>query len=329
MKRFNSTHLALVALLSGSVAFADDYKVNTLPRQISSVQEVIEVDISEIMPGQKLEVDYREGLVWIYRRTQKELDFISKNYTGSSDANLEAIVSRIKRSATSTSGYLRARLQLVDQPELEKSPYRSKVHEYFVFRPLGRLGCTLNEQLPSDIKIASGAWLYDPCFNQIYDLAGRFLGQQGTLYSTYTGEKVASNREVFPRTVIPPHSYKDDGTLVIGVADISTTPEIFLSEEELYANLTPTEIVWKAAPFNDIVRVQTAINEGADVTSNDGRYPDPTVSQALRNAVLFGSAELVELILTHGAIPNKVEIDTANRWKLNDIKELLDAAMNR
>ena len=328
MKRFQSLLFILVFSLLLSTSFADDYSVNVLARQISNIQGVVEVDISELMPGEKLEVGTSGGPIWVYRRTQEQLDFIAKNYTGSSEENLEAIVSRIKRKATSTSGYLHARLQLVDQPALEKSPYRSKKHEYFVFSPLGRLGCRLTMQLPPDMDSTTGAWLVDPCFNQIYDFTGQFLSQSGAIFWMNTGEPVVSDRETFPRTEIPPHRYRKDGTLVIGVADITATPEISLCEVELYSGLSPTEVLYQATAFNDIERARSAIKQGADATSNAGFIPDPKVSLALRRAVYYSSVEMVELLLSHGAVPTEIEMDGAKIYGREDISKLLDAASN-
>jgi hypothetical protein len=329
MKRFRLANIAFVVFLCASNSFASGYTVNVLPRQIAYYQDVVEVDISELMPGDNIEVNHSGSPVWIYRRTQDELDFISKNYTGINDENLNEIVSRIKRGVYSTTSYLSARLKLVDQPELEKSPYRSKKHEYFVFKPTGRLGCMLTQTLPIDVINVPGAWLYDPCFSQTYDLTGQFLNQQGTLYNKDTGELIAPEREVFPRTGIPPHRYTSDKTLIIGVSDISQTPDISIDEEELFAGLTPTEVVRKASAFNDIERVQDAIDKGADVTGSGNMIPNPNVSLALRRAVFFGSAELVELILSNGAVPHEIELDWAKRMRLDRIGELLEAAVDQ
>ena len=329
VKRIRPTYFTLAILLCASNSFADDYTVNVLPRQISFAQEVVEVDISGLKHGEKLEVGSSSGTVWVYRRTQKEIDFISNNYIGSSDENIKAIVSRIERGASSTSGYLHSRLQLVDQPELEKSPFRSKEREYFVFIPYGRLGCTLTENLPSNLNKENGAWLYDPCFNQVYDLTGQFLDQQGALYSLETGELIVSDREVFPRTEIPPHRYTAARTLEIGVSDIHSAPDVSLSEERLFSGLTPIDTLLKATSFNDIERARAAIKDGADVTTPGGGIPDPDVSLALLRAVFFSSSEMVELLLSHGAVAHENHIKEAKRRYRHDVTELLEAARTR
>lgn len=320
----------VVLFLPCSGTFASDYSVNVLPHQLSDAQEVVEVDIAGLKPGDVLEVDYRGSPVWIYRRTQEQLDLISKHYTGLTDEAIESIVNRIKRGAGSTLGYLGARLQLVDHPELEKSPYRSKIPEYFVFQPTGYVGCKLEIQhTSSNTETDNEAWLFDPCGSQTYDLTGQFLSQIGSLYSMDTGEPIVFDSKTYPRTKIPPHSYSVEGTLTIGVSDISAAPDIPLTEEALFADLSPTEVLLVATAFNDIERARTAIKEGADVMSSGDFIPDPKVSLALRRAALFSSAEMVKLLLSHGATPTEVEIDDAKIGKRHDISKLLEAATDQ
>ena len=325
MKLLRIKYLLTLLFLCLSSACSSEYKIDVPSWQIAKVQGVVEVDISKLKPGEKLEVDYKGAPVWVYRRTQEELDYISKNYTGASDEQVKSIINRIKQGANSTTGYLSARLQLIDQPTLEKNPFRSKDKEFFVFEPLGRFGCMLTEQIQSNVENVKDAWLFDPCFGQTYDLNARFLSQRGAIFNRNTGEPIAVDHKALPRTNIPPHRYTTDRTLVIGVEDIAEAPEISLSVNKIYFGLKPIDALFEATSFNDIERARAAIEEGADVTTPGGGNPIPEVSLALLRAVYYSSTEMIELLLSNGAIPHEEHVFAATIVKRHDVKNLLES----
>ena len=321
----NNGLIFLSAYLAAALSFADEYSVEFLAHQIAEAQTQIEIDISEIKPGEKLEVEYNGGPVWIYKRTREDLEYLQKYQgVGLSDKKIEAIVKHIKKNARSTSSLLAARIQLVDQPKLEKSPYRSKNNNYFVFKPAGRHGCALQLEIPSYAKRVEGALLFDPCFGDQYDSAGRFIDQGAKTYSLHTGKRLRSDSSIFPRQKIPPHRYKSEDILIIGVSDINMLPEIALSKEEIYSGLTPTETLFTATAYNDFETAEVAIKGGADVNS-PGDFPE-IGSLPLLRAVIFSSVDVVELLISHGATPNTDELEWAKRVGRTDVIELLTTA---
>ena len=313
--------LYLVIFLCMPAACAEAYSVSYLAKYIADVQTQSEIDVSEIEPGDKIEQEYFGSPVWIYRRTRADHEYLSKSKDDViSDQKIKAIIKKIKKGAQSTSSLLSARMLLLDQPGLEKNPYRSKNNEYSVVIPLGKMGCALQfEFIRTKID---GAVFFDPCTGDQYDSSGRFLDQGAKTFSLHTGEKISSN-PITAGLRIPPHRYKSDGTLIIGVADINMLPEISLSKNALYSGLKPTEKLLVATAYNDIEIAQSAIKKGANVNP-PGVVPE-TGSLALLRAVLYSSDDVVELLLSHGAVPGIDEIQWAERKERFDVVKLLKA----
>lgn len=320
-----TTFVIGTVFIVSSVSFASDYRVGVLKWQIDNAQLQVEANIAELAPGDKLEVDYSGTPIWVYRRTSEEVDFISENYSGADNDVVDAVIKRIEGSANSTSSLLIARKQLLDQPELEKNPYRSKHEEYFVFESTGRYGCKVQMEIPSYLQKANGAKFFDPCTGDLYDLAGRFIDTGAVVVFQGSGRTITPEPQVFPRLRIPPHQYKSDRNLSIGVSDIDALPEILFSEEELYFGLTPTETLLQATALNDLSRAHGAVKAGADVNS-PGVASDSTGSLPLFRATLYSSVDMVEFLMAHGAVPGKDEIYWAKKLNRHDVIRLLEAS---
>jgi ubiquinol-cytochrome c reductase iron-sulfur subunit len=145
----------------------------------------VEVDISNIKPGEKLTVEWRGKPVWIVRRTPEQLEALKKHDGELADPNSD-------RKAYPT-------------PEYAKNDHRSIKPEYFVAVGIcSHLGCS-----PSD-KFATGAqpslpddWaggFLCPCHGSTFDMAGR----------------VFKNKPAPDNLEVPPHMYLSDAKLLIG-----------------------------------------------------------------------------------------------------------------
>ncbi|MDR7333557.1 ubiquinol-cytochrome c reductase iron-sulfur subunit [Roseateles asaccharophilus] len=145
----------------------------------------VEVDISNLKPGEKLTVEWRGKPVWIVRRTPEQLEALKKHDGELADPNSD-------RKAYPT-------------PEYAKNGHRSIKPEYFVAVGIcSHLGCS-----PSD-KFAAGAqpslpndWaggFLCPCHGSTFDMAGR----------------VFKNKPAPDNLEVPPHMYLSDAKLLIG-----------------------------------------------------------------------------------------------------------------
>ena len=142
----------------------------------------VEVDISKLEPGQKIDVEWRGKVVWIVNRTPAMLDSLAKV-----DAKLADPASNQPQ-----------------QPDYAKNPARAIKPQLFVAVGIcTHLGCSPTfrpEVAPADL---GGDWLggfFCPCHQSKFDLAGR----------VYAGVPAPTN------LVIPPYRFVGDTKVVIG-----------------------------------------------------------------------------------------------------------------
>ncbi|MBK6603471.1 MAG: ubiquinol-cytochrome c reductase iron-sulfur subunit [Betaproteobacteria bacterium] len=142
----------------------------------------VEVDISKLEPGQKIDVEWRGKVVWIVNRTLAMLDSLAKL-----DAKLADPASNQPQ-----------------QPDYAKNPARAIKPQLFVAVGIcTHLGCSPTfrpEVAPADL---GGDWLggfFCPCHQSKFDLAGR----------VYAGVPAPTN------LVIPPYRFVGDTKVVIG-----------------------------------------------------------------------------------------------------------------
>ncbi|MBW8189493.1 ubiquinol-cytochrome c reductase iron-sulfur subunit [Neiella marina] len=144
----------------------------------------VEVDISKIEPGQLIRVEWRGKPVWVVNRSQAALD------------ELSTFEQQLKDPASDEP----------QQPEFAKNQYRSLKPELLVAVGLcTHLGCsptylpdTFSEQVAG---VQSG--FFCPCHGSKFDMAGR----------------VFQNVPAGLNLVIPPYTFVDDNTIIIGVEE--------------------------------------------------------------------------------------------------------------
>ncbi len=142
----------------------------------------VEVDISKLEPGQKINVEWRGKPVWVVKRTPEML------------AGLPKLDSQLADPQSGAS----------EQPDYCKNPARSIKPEIWIATGVcTHLGCspTFRPDLaPADLGPDWLGGFYCPCHGSKFDLAGR----------VYAGVPAPTN------LVIPPHKYLSDTRLLIG-----------------------------------------------------------------------------------------------------------------
>jgi ubiquinol-cytochrome c reductase iron-sulfur subunit len=141
----------------------------------------VEVDLSSIKPGEKLNVEWRGKVVWVMKRTAEQI------------ASLDKIPASQLTDATSKKS---------DQPSYVDSKTRSIAPDLVVMEGVcTHLGCSPTAKLtPGELGNDWMGGFYCPCHGSKFDVAGR----------VFTGSPAPRN------LAIPPH--KIDGTkLVIGI----------------------------------------------------------------------------------------------------------------
>ena len=148
----------------------------------------VEVDISDVKPGEMKVVEWRGKPVWILRRTPEMMASIQKNDNLVADPKSEKIYQ-------------------IDMPDYAKNEFRSRAEHKEVLVTVGicsHLGCSPSSRfaegpqpnLPDDWH---GGFLC-PCHGSTFDLSAR----------------VFKNKPAPTNMDIPPYMYLSDNKLVIG-----------------------------------------------------------------------------------------------------------------
>jgi len=146
----------------------------------------VEVDISELKPGEKLTVEWRGKPVWIVRRTPEQLEELKGLAGQLADPDSKRNPSEIT-------------------PEYARNEWRSINPEFLVAVGIcPHLGCSPSDRfasgaqpsLPADWK---GGFLC-PCHGSTFDMAGR----------------VFKNKPSPDNLEVPPHMYLSETKLLIG-----------------------------------------------------------------------------------------------------------------
>ena len=142
----------------------------------------VEVDLSELQPGELKTYSWRRQPIWVFRRTEGMLKDIKKDNGVVADPNSE----------------------VPHQPDYAKNEYRSRKPDLAVIIGVcTHLGCTPEKKAASDSAEMGAAWnggFYCPCHGSMYDYAGR----------VYKGVPAPTNLH------IPRYMYLSDNTIVIG-----------------------------------------------------------------------------------------------------------------
>ncbi|SCK09299.1 ubiquinol-cytochrome c reductase iron-sulfur subunit [Vogesella sp. LIG4] len=142
----------------------------------------VEVDISKLEPGQKINVEWRGKPVWLLSRTPEQLKNLASVEPDLVDPNSEAS----------------------EQPEYCKNKHRSIKPGLLVAVGIcTHLGCSPTyrpDLAPADLGPKWVGGFYCPCHGSKFDLAAR----------VFSGVPAPKN------LVIPPHKYLADNRLLIG-----------------------------------------------------------------------------------------------------------------
>ena len=142
----------------------------------------VEVDISKVEPGQKINVEWRGKVCWIINRPQAMLDSLPKMDPRVADPNSE----------------------VPQQPPYCKNEHRSiKPNMWVAVGICTHLGCSPTfrpELAPADLGPDWLGGFFCPCHQSKFDLAGR----------VFKGVPAPTN------LVVPPYRYLSDAKIVIG-----------------------------------------------------------------------------------------------------------------
>ncbi|NIN36908.1 MAG: ubiquinol-cytochrome c reductase iron-sulfur subunit [Gammaproteobacteria bacterium] len=181
-RRFLTTTATVVGgagVIASSIPFISALKPSEKTKAIGAP---VEVDISEMKPGEKLVIEWQGKPVWILKRDQKTLN------------DLELLDEKLRDPDS----------EQPQQPDYAENQYRSIRPEYLVVVGLcTHLGCS-----PNYFPINANAGLGDdwkggffcPCHGSRFDLAGR----------VFKGVPAPTN------LVIPPYKYLSDSRILIG-----------------------------------------------------------------------------------------------------------------
>ena len=143
----------------------------------------VEVDVSKLEPGQKIQVEWRRLPVWIVRRSEQMVSSLSDTDARVRDPNSEIATM---------------------QPPFAQNQIRAIKPEILVLVGIcTHLGCSPTfrpEIAPEDLGPDWRGGFYCPCHGSRFDLAGR----------VYKNNPAINNLEV------PPYKYVSENVLVIG-----------------------------------------------------------------------------------------------------------------
>lgn len=167
----------------GVIATATPFMMSMWPSERAKAAGVpVEVDVSKIEPGQKIDVEWRGKVVWLLNRTQPMLDSLPK------------LDSRVGDPQS----------KVPQQPPYCQNEHRSIKPMLFIAVGIcTHLGCSptyRKEIAPADLGPDWLGGFFCPCHQSKFDLAGR----------VYKGVPAPLN------LVVPPHRYASDTQVVIG-----------------------------------------------------------------------------------------------------------------
>lgn len=146
----------------------------------------VEVDISKLEVGQKIQVEWRRKPVWIVRRSEEMISALGEVESKLRDPDSEA---------------------LEMQPAFARNANRSLKPDVLVLVGIcTHLGCSPTfrpELAPADLGADWKGGFYCPCHGSLFDISGR----------VYKNVPANNNLEV------PPYKYLSDNVLLIGELD--------------------------------------------------------------------------------------------------------------
>lgn len=144
----------------------------------------VEVDLSQLEPGQKINVEWRGKPVWVVRRTEQMI------------ADLAVIEDRLRDPKSEV---------VTQQPPYAQNDTRAIKPEFLVLVGIcTHLGCSPTyrpEVAPADLGQDWKGGFFCPCHGSRFDMAGR----------VYKNVPAATN------LVVPPYTYLSDNRILVGV----------------------------------------------------------------------------------------------------------------
>ena len=167
----------------GVVAAATPFVMSFFPSERAKAAGApVEVDISKMEPGQKIDLEWRGKVCWVLSRTKQMLDNLPKLDPRLADPHSD----------------------VHQQPDYCKNEWRSiKPPIWVAIGICTHLGCSPTyrpEIAPADLGPDWLGGFFCPCHQSKFDLAGR----------VFTGVPAPTN------LVVPPHKYLSDTNIVIG-----------------------------------------------------------------------------------------------------------------
>jgi len=167
----------------GAAAAATPFVMSLWPSERAKAAGApVEVDISKLEPGQKIDIEWRGKVVWVISRTPAMLDTLPKLDSKVADPNSE----------------------VPHQPPYCQNEYRSiKPPVWVAVGICTHLGCSPTyrpEVAPADLGPDWLGGFFCPCHQSKFDLAGR----------VFKGVPAPTN------LVIPPYRFLSDAKIVVG-----------------------------------------------------------------------------------------------------------------
>ena len=146
--------LVFIGLVFISIPFISHFSTNSIDeKQSSSSRWVITQAISDLVPGEVKALNWSGGLVWVYARTETDVQLLNNPASSLRDVN----------SSKS------------DQPEAMNNNMRSASENIFVFIPQeNKRNCQV-----SLISEHDKVRFTEPCYGAKYDAAGRIFENSG------------------------------------------------------------------------------------------------------------------------------------------------------
>jgi ubiquinol-cytochrome c reductase iron-sulfur subunit len=292
-------------------ARADNFPAGLIQEQFEQASRMLEVDLSQVKPGELRTVEYVGRPVYVYRRTKAERVGLSKWPNDElADPLGTNMTASVRAAYGSSASLVWARLLLVDQPALEKQRTRSYKGEYFVAAGWGpQSGCKLDFRKTSVLR--ENAVFSDSCVGTRFDSAGRALrnranrttAQEAAVYNLY----------------LPPHHFESKTRLVIGLRPATRVPELEFSPASLYRDSDPTHNLIIAARYNDTATIESALAQGADINAFR-----PGEGSPLDAAIIGSPIETVKMLIDRGARPTPTSTRAAVFIGRKEVWELLE-----
>ena len=146
--------LVFIGLIFLLIPFISSFSSNEIDeKKAASSNWVITLPVSDLISGEINSFPWSGGLVWVYSRTEKDIQSLKELDISLRDTN----------SVKS------------DQPEKMENQFRSASEKFFVFIPLeNKKGCQINL-----VKEQEKVRFTEPCYAAQYDSAGRIFKNTG------------------------------------------------------------------------------------------------------------------------------------------------------